>query len=132
MSRGNALYRALRSDIQNNRNEILDQFNNSCEVCGLDVKEFLEIHHLLPISKGGNNDIYNLSVLCPTCHKALHIWLDQDNGSDVINLHYITRISHEEYRRLVNLLRRSVKLNNERVKKFNEFYERTRREHAYE
>lgn len=116
-----ALQKALRRDAQTNRSKILKEFGNECQVCNLDVNELLEIHHLLPISKGGNNEFYNLTVLCPTCHKALHIWSDQKDGSKVINSHYANHISDEEYMRLADLLRESIKVSNERVDKMSAY-----------
>ena len=35
-------------------------------------KRFLEVHHLKPVSQGGNNDLINLMLLCSGHHKALH------------------------------------------------------------
>lgn len=34
----------------------------------------LEIHHIIPCAQGGTNDISNLTLLCPTCHKKAHNW----------------------------------------------------------
>ena len=39
-----------------------------CEKCKLNFK-MLEIHHIIPISKGGNNEASNLMALCSSCHK---------------------------------------------------------------
>jgi hypothetical protein len=41
-----------------------------CAVCG--KKEDLEIHHVLPIIKGGTNDFNNLLVVCQEHHTQLH------------------------------------------------------------
>lgn len=117
-----ALQKSLRQDIQTNRSKILKEFGGKCQVCNLDINEFLEIHHILPITEGGNNEFYNLTVLCPTCHKALHVWRDQKNGSEVINSHYINHISYEEYMRLADLLRESIRANNERVEKITTYH----------
>lgn len=32
----------------------------------------LHIHHILPISKGGRDDLGNLEVVCAKCHYKLH------------------------------------------------------------
>lgn len=44
----------------------------SCKICGYSFKPVLQIHHILPISQGGNNDTDNIICVCPTCHKTLH------------------------------------------------------------
>jgi hypothetical protein len=43
-----------------------------CEYCGNKTKEILQIHHIEAISSGGNNDLDNLIILCPNCHKSAH------------------------------------------------------------
>ena len=62
----------IRYFITKNKEEILETFNNRCEVCSFNFKEVLVVHHILPISDGGTNKLENLSVLCPTCHAIVH------------------------------------------------------------
>lgn len=72
----------IRNFITNNRNEILDIFNNKCEVCNFDFIHSLVIHHRQPISEGGTNELNNLSVLCSNCHSIVHhIMRTLKNGS---------------------------------------------------
>ena len=33
---------------------------------------FLHVHHIVPLSKGGTNNLSNLRALCEDCHKCLH------------------------------------------------------------
>lgn len=33
---------------------------------------FLEVHHIIPLSKGGADDIENTIALCPNCHREAH------------------------------------------------------------
>lgn len=42
----------------------------SCASCG--SKERLEVHHIIPVYKGGTNIKKNLRVLCHDCHNQLH------------------------------------------------------------
>lgn len=34
---------------------------------------FLEVHHVIPLSKGGSDTIDNVVALCPNCHRKVHI-----------------------------------------------------------
>lgn len=43
-----------------------------CECCGDTTKEILQVHHIIPVKKGGTNDANNLIVLCPNCHYKAH------------------------------------------------------------
>lgn len=76
--RGDENYRTGRK-----RNDILITYDFKCAVCGwglTDIKigEYqtgfqhsngCEIHHIEPISEGGNSEWDNLILLCPNCHK---------------------------------------------------------------
>lgn len=46
-----------------------------CEMCGefesFDTKSF-ESHHIIPLSQGGIDNIYNTVCLCGNCHKRMH------------------------------------------------------------
>ena len=41
-----------------------------CQSCG--KSGVLEVHHLQPVSAGGDNSLENLITLCRTCHIGLH------------------------------------------------------------
>lgn len=41
-----------------------------CGCCG--TTEKLELHHIIPIELGGNDDYYNLVYLCHECHQRIH------------------------------------------------------------
>lgn len=50
-----------------------------CELCGKvspfrkdNDEAYLEVHHLIPLSKGGDDLPVNVSALCPNCHRFLH------------------------------------------------------------
>ena len=42
-----------------------------CVECGATGVE-LHVHHIVPLSKGGRNDVDNLETLCRECHEAKH------------------------------------------------------------
>ena len=52
------------------RRRIFNRDNNCCVECG-NVND-LELHHIIPIKKGGSNDDDNLQVLCSVCHHRKH------------------------------------------------------------
>lgn len=44
-----------------------------CRLCLTRKKSHeLRVHHMLPLSKGGTNELTNLITLCSKCHKRLH------------------------------------------------------------
>jgi len=43
---------------------------NVCYNCG--STEDVELHHIVPLSLGGTNNITNIAVLCHKCHMASH------------------------------------------------------------
>ena len=49
-----------------------------CEVCGWNQGP-RDIHHVLPITQGGKNELCNLITLCPNCHRLVHRNLLSEN-----------------------------------------------------
>ena len=54
------------------RREVLARDRHGCRRKGCNHTRFLEIHHIIPRSKGGANDPENLLTICTACHKLLH------------------------------------------------------------
>ena len=48
-----------------------------CEMCFKEGKYSLleEVHHILPVSRGGTNASTNLMSVCKSCHNKLHVEL---------------------------------------------------------
>lgn len=46
--------------------------SNRCVYCGAPAEE---IHHLVPLSKGGTTTMSNLVCVCRACHNRLHTHL---------------------------------------------------------
>ena len=47
----------------------------SCDYIGFnktDGKQYIEVHHVIPLSEGGEDSMHNTVALCPNCHRALH------------------------------------------------------------
>ena len=50
---------------------VLKQDNFRCRLCGTDARETtLEIDHILPVMKGGKNEMENLRTLCQACNRG--------------------------------------------------------------
>lgn len=52
------------------RNQLLE-YEQFCLLCGYDFAPVLEMHHVTPTKLGGENDIGNVCMLCPTCHSVV-------------------------------------------------------------
>ncbi len=51
-----------------------------CKLCNKKTKH-LELHHIIPKSRGGTNDESNLIKLCPECHGLAHdVSFSRDRG----------------------------------------------------
>jgi len=51
-----------------------------CELCkcSIDDKDIshpysLEVHHIIPLSSGGQDHLQNTAALCPNCHRRIHL-----------------------------------------------------------
>lgn len=45
--------------------------NPACFNCKWDL-DVCDMHHIIPISKGGTDELNNITVLCPNCHRLAH------------------------------------------------------------
>lgn len=56
------------------RMKVLKERGGRCEMCGKELdKETMQVHHIMPLSMGGNpNNINNIMLLCDGCHRTLH------------------------------------------------------------
>ncbi len=60
--------------------EVLERANGNCEKCmqpapflrASDGTPYLECHHKVPLSKGGEDTVENAIGVCPNCHRELH------------------------------------------------------------
>ena len=54
------------------KRRIMSMHGDTCVICGTKNRSILEIHHVIPKSEGGTNEIGNLIPLCHICHCAVH------------------------------------------------------------
>jgi len=54
------------------RREVLGRDGHRCRAPGCHRTRFLEVHHIVPSSRGGTNDSDNLVTLCSSCHRFHH------------------------------------------------------------
>jgi len=57
------------------RYNLLLENDFKCQICGSGGRLsnlILEVHHIIPVSKGGSDERDNLQVLCVVCHDIIH------------------------------------------------------------
>lgn len=60
--------------------KVLRRANGVCEQCGdkapfirrSDNIPYLEVHHKVMLSEGGEDTVVNAHALCPNCHREVH------------------------------------------------------------
>ena len=50
------------------REQVLARDLYTCQVCKL-ISDQLEVDHIIPLSKGGDDSMLNLQTLCSICHE---------------------------------------------------------------
>ena len=64
---------ADRYILQDLRQAVLERDNYTCQYCGCSGEDAnLEIDHIIPLSKGGINDMRNLVTACERCNRSKH------------------------------------------------------------
>lgn len=53
------------------RKRILERDNNTCMKCNA-ISVQMQIHHIIPLSDNGDDNISNLITLCSSCHTEVH------------------------------------------------------------
>jgi 5-methylcytosine-specific restriction enzyme A len=56
------------------REYVLTRDGDRCKSCG--SKSSLQVDHIIPLAKGGSNDLSNLQTLCEHCNKSKNDRLD--------------------------------------------------------
>lgn len=65
------------------KDDTLLRANGICELCACKApfetkegKPYLEVHHVIPLSMDGTDDLTNTLALCPNCHRRMHYGTD--------------------------------------------------------
>jgi|GEM_PF-5838948 len=62
--------------------KLKEEHHHTCQACGESTFEtrggynYTETHHVLPMSKGGEDAPFNMAILCPTCHRKIHYGIE--------------------------------------------------------
>lgn len=85
------------------RQSIFERDNYTCQYCGRSAYDTdLEIEHIIPISKGGNDDTRNLVTACSECNRSKGARIltigELQQIADKINssLEYLMSLANEE------------------------------------
>lgn len=55
------------------RNIVYSRDNSFCQECNTKFELWeSQVHHIIPVSNGGNDEINNLILLCKSCHTKVH------------------------------------------------------------
>jgi len=62
-----------------------------CQLCGKPApfttkknEPYLETHHIIWLSEGGEDTVKNTAALCPNCHRRVHILKDPEDQKDLL------------------------------------------------
>lgn len=61
---------------------IQNRANYCCEICKLHCAHIMVMHHIIPVSEGGDGSPSNLIALCPNCHANIH-YMQTYDGRDM-------------------------------------------------
>ncbi|MDO8641372.1 MAG: HNH endonuclease signature motif containing protein [Nitrosarchaeum sp.] len=50
----------------------LRKFDVACVICGWNESS-CDIHHIVSLNRGGQNQIDNIIIVCPNCHRVIHV-----------------------------------------------------------
>lgn len=69
-------YRARQREVSVESNlcikTLYDIFENiPCEICAWD-KTTRDLHHIVEVAEGGQNEVNNIICVCPNCHRMIH------------------------------------------------------------
>lgn len=79
---------------QKTRSAIFEKYKGKCAICGQELdKEKFEVDHILPLSRGGTNDLDNLQCTCSMCNRLKGDYTDEEMRNHFLRL--ITMMSKQ-------------------------------------
>lgn len=51
--------------------EVFKRDNHTCQECGAGREAKLHVHHIIPVSRGGTDEMSNLVTLCESCNQSI-------------------------------------------------------------
>ena len=82
-------------DWEERRKQVVERDSDQCSKCG--NRNYLHLHHIKPLSKGGNNKIINLRLLCENCHSKEHGGRDFSGEFNNSETAFLKRIANIRY-----------------------------------
>lgn len=65
------------------RNSLIIVYGRRCMLCERKLKKkkgSITLHHIIPVSEGGETTFENGGLLCPQCHVYLHLQNEQEQA----------------------------------------------------
>ena len=66
---------------------VVDYLGGKCNYCMSEKR--LNIHHIIPLSKGGLNRMSNLEMVCMSCHAKIHLQIEKVMPKKKFNKDYV-------------------------------------------
>lgn len=74
--------------------KVLNAQDNKCFFCECDLTEYKAIEHLTPVSKGGDNNFYNLVYSCKSCNSKKRQKTLEEFALSTGNIHWLGKWEH--------------------------------------
>lgn len=71
--------------------KVLNAQDNKCFFCECDLTEYKAIEHLTPVSKGGDNNFYNLVYSCKSCNSKKRQKTLEEFALSTGNIHWLQK-----------------------------------------
>lgn len=86
--------------------QVFTKYGERCYVCGYSLKSVLRIHHVIPVSLGGADNLDNLILVCSNCHTLTHFFSSKKYQNKEIESLLIKELNKKAVKRLKELIGR--------------------------